>query len=113
MKRFVILPLLAFALAYAGMVCAAGPHKGQIEELTEAELTGYHDEAEAKWGNYIPGSLFREPRFIPGTERKILPLIELDTWSSNYGQKIGWVDENGVHKNEFIEENGFGRMRVY
>ena len=51
-------------------------------------------QAEAEFGKYIPGSLLKEPRFIPGKQRKSLPLI-----TNPYGvpHEAGWIDEKGVH----------------
>jgi hypothetical protein len=48
--------------------------------------------AEVTWGKYIPGGLFKEPRFIPGTERNRLPLTD------ESGSEIGYIDEEGVHE---------------
>jgi hypothetical protein len=70
----------------------AGPRAGLTLELSDSQFEVYKREAEATWGKYIPGSLFREPRFIPGTQRKKLPLT--DEWLN----EIGYIDENGIHR---------------
>jgi hypothetical protein len=69
----------------------AGPRAGQTEAITSADVAAYRREAEASWGRYIPGTLFREPRFIPGTQRRTLPLYE-------GGLPTGYIDESGVHR---------------
>jgi hypothetical protein len=73
----------------------AGPRKGQTETITKAEEESYRAEAEKVWGKYIPGTLTRSPRFIPGTKRKTLPVYSDD----EHGVRLetGWVDEDGVH----------------
>jgi hypothetical protein len=68
----------------------AGPRQGQTEKITSADLDAYQKEAEAKYGRYIPGGAFSDPRFEPGTERKTLPIIER-------GLQRGYVDKEGVH----------------
>ena len=69
----------------------AGPRKGQSEEITWAQFDKYRQEAEVAWGRLIPGTLFRENRFIAGTKRKTLPL-----WNADHGL-VGWIDESGEH----------------
>lgn len=78
----------------------AGPRKGQTETISNAQVEEYQRLAEKEWGKYIPGTLFREPRFIPGTKRKSLPLIRY-----KYGipYEGGRIDENGVHHFEVPE----------
>jgi hypothetical protein len=70
----------------------AGPRAGETEKTTESEFEVYKKVAEETWGKYIPGSLFREPRFIPGTQRQTLPLTD------ERGRNIGYIDEAGVHR---------------
>ena len=57
------------------MVFVEGPRKDQEKAISEATVDRFRRIAEKKWGRYIPGTLTREPRFIPGTERKALPLM--------------------------------------
>lgn len=71
----------------------AGPRKGESEVITKEEVNAYREQAESKFGRYIPAGLFGEPRFIPGTHRESLPLVDLVT-----GQKLGYIDKDGVHK---------------
>jgi hypothetical protein len=72
----------------------SGPRQGQKEEMTNAEVEECRRKAEEAWGKYIPGSLFSQPRFIPGTNRSTLPLIRD---YRGLPQEIGWIDEKGVH----------------
>jgi hypothetical protein len=72
----------------------AGPRKGQAETITDAELNAYRKQGEEEWGKYIPGSLFRDPRFIPGRKRQTLPLFIDD---HGVPREAGWIDEKGVH----------------
>jgi hypothetical protein len=68
-----------------------GPRAGQSDTLSPANLVQYRMEAQLRFGLYIPGSLLRPPRFIPGTERRTLPIIDSDGW------RIGYIDESGPH----------------
>jgi hypothetical protein len=70
----------------------AGPRAGQTETITDFQFEVHKKVAEVTWGKYIPGGLFREPRFIPGTKRKSLPLTD------ERGNEIGYIDEEGVHQ---------------
>jgi hypothetical protein len=73
----------------------AGYWTGPVSEvITEAEVSKYREAAEAVWGKFVPGSLLRQPRFIPGTKRQRLPLFE-----DRHGvpHEAGWIDEDGVH----------------
>ena len=72
----------------------AGPLKGQTEALSKEQVSEYRKKAEEKWGRYIRGTIFSQPGFIPGTERKFLPLFEI-----YYGvpYEAGRIDETGVH----------------
>jgi hypothetical protein len=72
-----------------------GPRKGTSERLSNDEMGEYRDLAEAKWGKYIPGTLFSAPRFIPGTDRKSLPLYDYEL---GVPREVGWVDEIGDHR---------------
>ena len=69
-----------------------GPRNGEKVDISTAEYNAYKQQAEAKWGKYVPGGLFTEPTFMPGTDRKSLPLIRPQD-----GAEIGWIDEKGVH----------------
>lgn len=73
-------------------VFIAGPRAGQTESLSDREVEDYRREGQAKYGRYIPGGLFREPRFIPGTHRRQLPIY------NDWNQETGYIDENGVHR---------------
>lgn len=79
----------------------AGPREGQTQEITGAQVKAHRKEAEARWGRYIPGTLFREPRFIPGTERKTLPFYE-------NGIPNGYIDETGIHRYRTIRWGQWG-----
>jgi hypothetical protein len=68
----------------------AGPRKGETQSITWAKADEYVKEAETIWGHLIPGKLFRQSRFIPGTNRSSLPLY-------NENGLVGWVDEDGEH----------------
>lgn len=72
----------------------AGPSKGRSETITAAQVEQYEKLAEKEWGKYIPGSLIREPRFIPGTKRSELPLSE---YREGARYIVGWIDADGVH----------------
>jgi hypothetical protein len=82
-------------------VFVAGPRAGQTEEITTADVEDHRAEAEARYGRLIPGGWFSSPRFIPGTERRTLPLMEGT-------RETGYVDEEGVHEYPapFIRERG-------
>ncbi len=71
-----------------------GPRKGERESLSDKEVNDYRKRAEEKFGRYIPGTLLREPRFIPGKQRTTLPLI---THPNGVPHEAGWIDEKGVH----------------
>jgi hypothetical protein len=73
-----------------------GPRKGQAEYISAAELAEFQQLAEAKFGKYIPGSLFRDPRFIPGTDRTTLPYYEIDFRGGMHLE--GYIDETGIHR---------------
>jgi hypothetical protein len=73
----------------------ASPKKGKEETISQEEVEAHREEAEAKWGKFIPGNLFNEPRFIPGTERKTIPAF--DFGPSGRLIDSGYVDEDGVH----------------
>ncbi len=72
----------------------AGPRKGDTETITGRQVDDYRKQAEKEWGEYVPGSLLSEPRFIPGSKRKSLPLIE---YRNGIPYDTGWIDEKGVH----------------
>jgi RHS repeat-associated protein len=80
-------------------IFVAGPRTGQTEDITNESFAKYQEQAEAQWGKYIPGSWFRDPRFIPGTSRETLPLYD------GYNE-IGYVDEEGVHRYLYPRNNG-------
>ena len=70
----------------------AGPRAGQSETISKDQYEGYAKEGEATWGKLIDGGLFSEPRFIPGTKRSSLPIMD------EQGRNIGYIDEKGVHR---------------
>lgn len=72
-----------------------GPKKGQSESITQKEVDEYRKMGEAEFGKYIPGSLIKDPRFIPGRQRKRLPLIQ---YRRGLEYDAGWIDEKGVHR---------------
>ena len=69
--------------------------KGQTENITDTEVAQYRNLAEKEWGKYLPGTLISEPRFIPGTRRKRLPLF---IHEFGVPREAGWIDEHGVHR---------------
>ncbi|MDB5387986.1 MAG: wapA 3 [Planctomycetaceae bacterium] len=69
----------------------AGPRKGESIIINNDEVKELRATFEAKFGKYIPGSLIRGPKFIPGTDRKQLPIFDKDF------VPIGYVDEDGAH----------------
>lgn len=76
-----------------------GPRKGQERQITQAVVDRYRKIGEKKWGRYIPSTLFKDPRFIPGTERKRIPLyIE----ENGLLREAGYIDEKGVHRYPFL-----------
>jgi RHS repeat-associated protein len=77
----------------------AGPRSGQTEDITAADVESYKNEAEAVWGKFVPGNLFRDPIFIPGTQRSELPLTD------EFGMPKGWIDQYGPHEYGF-RKNG-------
>jgi hypothetical protein len=72
----------------------AGPRKGQSVTITGAEVDHYRKIGDSEWGQYIPGSLLREPQFIPGARRKSVPLYINDR---GIAREVGWIHEKGVH----------------
>ena len=74
-----------------------GPYAGKKFRMSDAVAEEYKKQAEAKFGRYIPGSLLREPRFLPGTERDSLPLFEIDP-RSGIESESGYIDEMGIHR---------------
>jgi len=88
---FVVYPPWPFLSPY--VLYVEGARKGETETISRIEFALLKSHAESKWGKYIPGSLLSEPRFIPGTERKTLPLVRAED-----GVEIGWIDVKGVHK---------------
>jgi hypothetical protein len=90
---FVVHPAGWFSQARKEYV--AGPRKGHLETITDAQVDEHRKQAEAEFGKYISGSLFTEPRFIPGRQRKSLPLI---TYPFGIPHEAGWIDEKGVHR---------------
>jgi hypothetical protein len=89
---FVVHPSGLFSSAKREYV--EGQKKGQTEKISDAEVEQHRKQAEAEFGKYIQGSLFKEPRFIPGKRRKSLPLI---THPNGVPHEAGWIDEEGVH----------------
>ena len=77
-------------------VYVAGPRRGQTENITDADVDAYREAAEALYGRLVLGGLFREPRFIPGSERDRLPLIERDIYGNS--RVVGYIDATGVHR---------------
>jgi hypothetical protein len=75
-----------------------GPRKGQREEIDSDQVAEYKLIAEKVFGRYVPETLFSEPRFLPGSERRRLPLVEVDEFG--YRTEVGWIDETGVHRIE-------------
>lgn len=76
----------------------AGPRKGDTEWISSKDVERYTKLAEKKWGRYTPGTLFWGPSFTPGTDRKSLPLLEID--ENGFRRNAGWIDEQGVHRIE-------------
>ncbi len=84
----------------------AGPRAGQTQPITNAEVRLYQLDAEIRYGRYIPGGFFRSPRFIPGTERRTLPLYEGN-------REIGLIDEEGIHYYPWYDPYGSGGADSY
>jgi len=91
-STFVVVPGGWFSSAKREYI--AGPRKGQSETITNGEVEQHRRQAEAEFGKYIPGTIFKQPRFIPGKQRKTLPLV-----ADFYGvrHETGWIDQDGVH----------------
>lgn len=55
-----------------------GPKKGQSESLTCGQVNEYRKLGEELYGRYVPATWFlgNQPRFIPGTIRKTLPIMD-------------------------------------
>lgn len=71
----------------------AGPRAGESETITQRQADAYRKQAERVYGRHIKGFWpFREERFIPGTKRDRLPIVDPCT-----GSEIGYLDENGHH----------------
>jgi hypothetical protein len=83
----------------------AGPKDGQTVDISDEELHAHKEAAHRKWGKYIPGGPFREPRFIPGTHRETLPVFD-----ELFIFKLGWVDENGIH---YYKKGGIGDPHIF
>jgi hypothetical protein len=81
----------ASMFANSRRVFVAGPRRGETEQVTNAQVAEIMAEGERLYGRYIPGGLFSDPRFIPGTLRRTLPVNE-------NGRRIGYLDENGFHR---------------
>jgi hypothetical protein len=89
--------------ARAQRVFVEGPRNGQTETLTNAQVEEYQKQAEDQWGKYIPGTLLREPKFIPGARRKSLPLIK---YEFGVPREAGWIDEKGVRRYKVLMPEG-------
>ena len=68
-----------------------GPLDGQEEIISSEEYKYYEEQYHQAYGRYIPGGLFRDPKFIPGSKRSTLPLYKSD------GSGCGYIDEDGPH----------------
>jgi hypothetical protein len=69
----------------------AGPRAGQSESITWVEEALYEAVGEALYGRHIPAGLFNRECFIPGLLRDRIPLTD------EYGRRIGYIDEDGPH----------------
>jgi hypothetical protein len=78
-----------------------GPRKGETEKITTEEAEQLRKRAEEEFGKYIPGTIFREPRFIPGKKRTSVPLI---THPNGIPHEAGWIDDEGVHYHPIPKE---------
>ncbi len=67
----------------------AGPKAGQTQSISWAQAEQFKLRAERKWGKFIRGTLFRKPRFKPGTHRHSIPITD------RFGRTIGHIDEDG------------------
>lgn len=70
-----------------------GPRKGQTEKISDREFDEYRQHVEKEWGKYIPGTLWSEPKFVPGRQRDSVPYIIFD---DGVPFEAGVVDKNGV-----------------
>lgn len=73
----------------ANRTFVSGPREGESESISKDDFELYRKLGEEQWGKYIPGGLFSEPRFIPGVQRKSLPLFD---YERGYSREIGWID---------------------
>ncbi|MBI2823757.1 MAG: HNH endonuclease [Planctomycetia bacterium] len=89
---FILYPAGLFSRARRDFI--AGPRKGQTEKISNTQVDEYRKQAEEQWGRYIPGSLLKSPRFIPGKQRTSLPVFIDDR---GIRREAGWIDEEGVH----------------
>jgi hypothetical protein len=83
------------AIKSAERVYVEGPRKGQTEKISSVEVEQHRKQAEEEFGRYIPGNKFKKPRFIPGRQRKTIPLITIDKYGVPYDG--GYIDEDGPH----------------
>jgi RHS repeat-associated protein len=80
-------------------VYVAGPRSGQTESITSAEASLLQLRGEELYGRLVGGGLFEGPRrFIPGTLRRTLPIIEYDALTGRVRRIAGYVDETGEHR---------------
>jgi hypothetical protein len=73
----------------------SGPRTGEKVSISTAEVDRFRIAAEKIWGRYIPATIFRQSRFIPGTKRKSIPYYTIDEYGLE--REAGWVDEDGEH----------------
>jgi hypothetical protein len=85
----------------------AGGRAGETESINEQDYKWYQQLAETKFGKYIQGTLLTKPRFVPGTERKTVPLLD------EGANVIGWIDEDGPHENPKSLLQRYGNNPIY
>ena len=71
--------------------------KGLQETLSPAEVRTYQTQVEKKFGRYVPGNIFRDPRFEPGTHRQSIEIVD------DRGFSTGYIDGKGVHSYSEVE----------
>jgi hypothetical protein len=59
-----------------------------------AEVEEHRKQAEKEYGRYVPGTIFKDPRFIPGRQRKTIPLT---VYKHGVPYDGGYIDEDGPH----------------
>jgi hypothetical protein len=70
---------------------AVGMAPGQVQKINNLSVSIHRTIAEQKYGRYVPGNIFKEPKFIPGTDRQSIEYID------SGGFPAGTINDKGVH----------------